>query len=150
MTERLVTVERDIPAPAEDVWTVLADFPNIAAWNNGVKASDAIGVATGGIGARRHCDLAPIGGLDETIIAWDERARLVVSIDRATIVPIKHAEVTFTLQQTGDLTNTRVEYRYRPKGALFSRILGAILDRQLAKGFAGFLADLERASRSHS
>ena len=149
MTERLITIERDIPAPRPDVWTVLADFPNIADWNTGVKSSRATSGATAGVGATRHCDLAPAGGLDETITGWEDEQRLVVSIDKATVVPIDHGEVTFILEPSlsGDRTRTVVEYRYRPKGGPLRRLLGPLVDRQLAKGFTGFLTDLETAAR---
>lgn len=147
MTDRTITVTREIAAPTEDVWKVLADFPNIAAWNSGVKTSYAIGDVGSGVGARRHCDLAPAGGLDETITGWDEGHQLVVSIDRATIVPIRNATVTFTLSPAGERTRTSIEYRYRPKGRAIGRLLGPALDRQLTKGFHGFLADVETAAR---
>ncbi len=101
MTDRLITIEQQIAAPRADVWRVLADFPNIADWNSGVKVSRATSSATGGIGATRHCDLIPAGGLDETVTDWQDEQRLVISIDKA----------------------------------------------QLAKGFAGFLVDLERAAQ---
>ena len=61
---REISVQRDIAAHRSAVWGVLADFPNIADWNSGVKVSRATSSATGGIGATRHCDLAPAGGLD--------------------------------------------------------------------------------------
>ncbi len=149
MTERLITVERDIDAPRPHVWKVLADFPNIADWNTGVKQSRATSTSSAGVGARRHCDLAPAGGLDETITGWVEEERLVVSIDKATVVPIVHAEVTFTLEPSsaGERTRTVVDYRYRAKGGPFRSLLGRLLDRQLSKGFAGFLTDLETAAR---
>lgn len=147
MTERSITVSRNIDAPSDDVWKVLADFPNIADWNQGVKASRAVGDATSGVGARRHCDLAPAGGLDETIAEWVEGERMVVTIDRATVVPIKHATVTFTLDSDGVRTPTTIEYRYAPKGGPIGRMMGPLLDRQLAKGFAGFLVDVEGAAQ---
>lgn len=100
MTERLITIEQQIAAPRADVWRVLADFPNIADWNSGVKVSRATSSATGGIGATRHCDLAPAGGLDETVTDWQDEQRLVISIDKATVVPIDHAQITFVLESS--------------------------------------------------
>ncbi len=149
MTERLITIERQIAAPRADVWRVLADFPNIADWNAGVKASRATSTTAGGIGATRHCDLAPAGSLDETVIDWQVEQRLVISIDKATVVPIDQGQVTFILESspTRDLTRTLVEYRYRPKGGPLRRLVGPLVDRQLTKGFAGFLVDLEKAAQ---
>ena len=41
---------------------------------------------------------------------------------------------------------TTVDYACEPKG-LIGRITGPLLDRQLRKGFRGFLADLQRAAQ---
>jgi hypothetical protein len=65
------TRRRAIEAPRHAVWEVLADFPNIADWNSGVKHSEATSEETGGLGTSRHYDLAPMGALEETITGWD-------------------------------------------------------------------------------
>lgn len=128
-------------APRTAVWSVLADFPNISAWNGGVTNSYATSEATGGVGATRHCDLAPLGELEETIAAWDEEKRMVVHIDSAKRLPIRHGAATFTL----DDGHTTIDYEYEPTPVL-GRLSGPLLDRQLAKGFEGFLADLDAAA----
>ena len=53
---RVVRVSRQIEASRDKVWAVLADFPNIAAWNSGVNQSYSTSDATAGVGAKRHCD----------------------------------------------------------------------------------------------
>ncbi len=58
---RNVKLERTLAAPQSSVWAVLADYPNIADWNDGVKNSYAIGDATEGVGAQRQTELAPDG-----------------------------------------------------------------------------------------
>ena len=94
---RTIDVSRNIPAPRSAVWAVLADFPNIADWNSGVKTSFSTSDSAEGVGAKRHCDLAPLGGLEETIGEWVPDEKLVVNIDSATKLPMKHAVATFTL-----------------------------------------------------
>ena len=145
---RSIKVSRRISAAPADVWAVLADFPNIAAWNSGVAKSFSTSEATDGVGARRHCDLAPFGELEETIKEWDEPHRLVVSIDSAKKLPIAHGLVTFDLVSAEDATETSIEYAYKPKFGLLGQIMGSLaLDGQLTKGFNGFLKDLDAASR---
>jgi uncharacterized protein YndB with AHSA1/START domain len=145
---RSIKVNRRIPAAPAKVWAVLADFPNIAAWNSGVAKSFSTSEATDGVGARRHCDLAPFGELEETIKEWDEPRRLVVSIDSAKKLPIAHGLVTFDLVSAEDATETSIEYAYKPKFGLLGQIMGSLaLDGQLKKGFNGFLKDLDAASR---
>lgn len=97
-------------APQAAVWQVLADFPNISVWNTGVKASHATSDATSGVGAKRHCDLAPVGTLEETIAEWDEGNRLVINIDSATKLPIERGVATFTLTEAA----TTIDYEYEP------------------------------------
>ena len=143
---REVVVQRDIPASRSAVWAVLADFPNIADWNTGVKLSAATSDATKGVGAKRHCDLAPMGALEETIAEWDPEHRMVVQIDEATKMPFKSATVTFTLDEAEASTPTQITYAYTPRFGPIGSLMGPMVDRQLQKGFTGFLKDLEAAA----
>jgi uncharacterized protein YndB with AHSA1/START domain len=128
-------------ASPDAVWAVLADFPNIAAWNGGVKTSYATSATIEGVGARRHCDLAPIGTLEETVREWEPARRMVVSIDEARRLPLRSATATFVIEPNRAGAEVSIEYSYDPQGPV-----GRMMDRQLSKGFAGFLADLERAA----
>lgn len=144
-----ISVSRDIAAPRSAVWQVLADFPNIADWNSGVKTSFATGEATGGVGATRHCDLAPAGALEETITEWEPEHRMVVRIDSAATLPIKTGHVTFTMEEgRGDtpMTPTTLHYDFTAKWGIVGWLMGPMLSSQLTKGFTGFLADLETAA----
>jgi uncharacterized protein YndB with AHSA1/START domain len=148
MNDRVVQVERSIPAAASEVWAVLADLPHHASWRNDVKVSRMLGEATSGVGARRHLDLAPIGGLDETVLDWEEGHKMVVAVDKATVVPVKSGEATLVVDRVGDQeSKVTWEFRYIPKGGPFRRVIGAVADRQLTKVFRGVLADLEDAAR---
>lgn len=143
---RAIEVIRTIPAERSTVWGVLADFPNIADWNQGVKTSYATGEATGGVGATRHCDLSPAGALEETVREWQPESRMVVSIDSAKMLPIRSGLVTFELADVGTATPISLRYAYETKYGIIGRLLGPLLDRQLTSGFNGFLADLEAAA----
>ena len=142
---REINVERSMKVPRSAVWSVLADFPNISRWNGGVAKSFATSEATGGVGAKRHCDLSPAGELEETILEWEPNAKMVVSIDSAKKLPIKSGLATFSLSDDGPSTSsTRIDYRYETKWGLIGTLMGPILDGQLRKGFVGFLTDLEK------
>ena len=145
---RSIKVSKRIPSAQAKVWAVLADFPNIATWNTGVAKSFATSNITGGVGAQRHCDLAPFGELEETVKEWDDTRRMVINIDSAKKLPIAHGEVTFVLSPADDATEVSVNYVYKPKFGLLGQIMGSLaLDRQLMKGFKGFLNDLDAASQ---
>jgi len=146
---RVVRVTRQIGASPENIWAVLADFPNIADWNRGVNRSYSTSDAAAGVGAKRHCDLAPIGALEETVTGWDEGNRMEIRIDSADKLPIAHGLATFTLSASdAATTGVSVEYSYQPKYGFLGQMMGRfMLDRQLTKGFRAFLKDLDVASR---
>ena len=145
---RKIEAERQMEAVPSDVWAVLADFPNIASWNAGVKKSFSTSDETGGVGAKRHCDLAPVGALEETIQVWEPEARMDISIDSAEGLPIRRGLAQFVLQPSEAGTHVSVVYSYQPKFGFLGEIMGRLmLDGQLTKGFNGFLKDLDRAAR---
>ena len=145
-----VSVTREINAPASAVWAVLADFPNIADWNGGVKVSYSTGDAAEGVGATRHCDLSPTGSLEEMIREWEPEKKMVVSIDSASMLPIRKGLATFTLGDTGDAATTgmQLDYDFETKWGFVGKLMGGSMTKQLTKGFTGFLEDLEAAATS--
>ena len=148
---RTIEVERIIEAPRSNVWTVLADFPNIASWTPGVPSSFSTSDATEGVGAQRHCDLAPAGALEETIQVWEPEARLEISIDSARGLPIHRGLAKFALEPNESGTRVIVAYSYQPKFGFLGELMGRlVMDGQLTKGFPGLLEDLDRAAHGAS
>ena len=144
-----ISVSKLLAAPQAAVWAVLADFANIAAWNSGVATSfHSGGPAEVQVGTQRHCDLKPMGGLDETLVALEAPDRAVVRIDRATRIPIRHGEVEFLLVPVDDGTTTTINYSFAAKGGPFAGVVGRMLKGQLVTGFSGFLDDLEAAAQA--
>ena len=149
---RNVTIERNVHAPPSSVWAVLADYPNIVDWNDGITNSYAIGDATEGVGAQRQCELAPTGKMKmrETVTDWVPEQKMVIAIDQIESMPVKAATMTFTLSGDGGTTPFTMGYDYQPKGGPFAFIFGPILDRQMAKGFNGFVDSLESAAQARA
>ncbi len=145
---RNVTLTRTIAADKSAIWDLLADFPNISRWNSGVTNSVSTSEATAGVGASRHCDLAPLGGLEETIREWEPGTKIVISIDSTKKIPLKNGLVSFSMADAGDETSFEVNYDYQPRFGPLGSLLGPILDKQFKKGFSGFLDDLETAAKA--
>jgi len=145
---RNITLTRTIAADRSAIWDLLADFPNISQWNSGVTDSVSTSDATEGVGASRHCDLAPLGALEETIREWEPGTKIAISIDSAKKLPLKNGLVTFTMTDAGDDTNFEVSYNYQPGFGPLGSLLGPVLDRQFKKGFSGFIDDLETAAKA--
>ncbi len=143
-----ITIERTVAAPRHDVWAVLADYPNIAAWNDGVQASHAIGEVVEGVGAQRRCELTPSGAMRETVREWSPEDRMVIDIDDIEKMPVKTAAMMFSLEERGDRTSVTMSYDYDPKGGPLAFLVAAMLARPMHKGFNGFIDSLERAARA--
>jgi uncharacterized protein YndB with AHSA1/START domain len=142
-------VSSEIQAPVATVWGVLANFPNIADWNSGVKKSYATGEQTEGVGASRHCDLAPSGTLEETIQEWQPNEKIAVSIDSSSKSPLKSGLGTFDLSPGGsESTTVALNLEYELKWGLIGRLIGPAVHRQLTKGFEGSLRELDTAASS--
>jgi uncharacterized protein YndB with AHSA1/START domain len=147
---RNVKVERTLAAPRSSVWAVLADYPNIADWNDGVKKSYAIGDATEGVGAQRQTELVPTGAMRETVAEWVPEERMEIAIDKVEKMPVKQARMTFTLSGGDETTLFTMSYDYEPKGGPLAFILGPVLDRQMNKGFNGFIDNLEPVAQARA
>ena len=90
-------------------------------------------------------DLAGAITLEETIREWEPTSKMVVSIDSATKLPIQSGKVTFDLDGDGS-TTVSLHYEYETKWGFVGRMMGGLVDRQLTKGFTGFLRDLDAAA----
>ena len=150
---RNVKVEQKVAATRSSVWAVLADYPNIDGWNDGVLKSYAIGDATEGAGAQRQCDLAPKGAMRmrETVTEWIPEEKMVILVDNIEKQPIKEATMTFTASDGGgETTALTMSYDYDPKGGPLAFLFGPMLDRQMKKAFHGFIGNLESAAQAHA
>lgn len=147
---RNVKAERTLATSPSRAWAVLADYPNIVNWNDGIKNSYAIGDLTEGIGAQRQCDIVPNGKMRmrETVTEWVPEQKMVLAIDNIEKQPIKEATMTLTLSGDDETTDCTMSYDYEPKGGPLAILLGPIMDRQMTKAFQNFMENLETAAQS--
>ena len=149
---RNVKLERTLAVARSSVWAVLADYPNIADWNDGLKKSYAIGDATEGVGAQRQTELVPDGAMRmrETVDEWVPEERMVIAIDKIEKMPVRQARMTYTLSDGGETSLFSMSYEYEPKGGPLAFILGLMIDRQMNKGLNGFVDNLEQAAQARA
>ena len=138
------TVTRQINAPVEKVWEVLDDFGNIHRWNPGVKASGLTSEGPVAEGSTRHCDLAPLGSLNERIDRHEPNQRLAVDIYEASKLPISRSVADFNIAAHGDGTELTLNYTYTPN--LLGRLLKGFTNKQLRKGMHGLAKSLAQES----
>ena len=140
-------VTRTSTKPADALWDVIADFPNIADWNSGVKTSVSTSSSDGGVGATRHCELSPAGALDERMLEWEEGRRVKIAVEKASKAPIKFATADFSITPEGDHVRLDVDYEFEPKGGIAGKAATPAPRKAFTKAFAGFLDDWDEAAK---
>ena len=86
----------------------------------------------------------------ETVTEWVPEERMVIAVDKIEKQPVKQATMTFTLSDGGETTPFTMSYDYEPKGGPLAYIYGPMLDRQMKKGFNGFIDSLEPAAQAQT
>jgi hypothetical protein len=150
MPERHITVQRRMSAITGSVWSLYADFPNLARHWSGLRATRAIGDQTSGVGARRLVELKPIGSMDETVTVWEEGRKIDTRNRPSASVPFKQAESSLTLEPDDEGTLATFDYRYVPRGGPLGRLTGPLIDKMLTSTFNDMLAATDEAARGNS
>lgn len=135
----------EIEASAEKVWGVLADFGNVSVFNPSVTESHSTTDEANGVGATRHCDLA-VGGatIEERIVEWNEGSSYTIEIYDGSRNPFAKALGTLAVEPLGDNRSVvAMSLEWKPKGGIFSGLLGRALRGQNQKAITGVLAGLK-------
>lgn len=138
------TINRQINAPVEKVWGVLDNFGEIAQWSPGVKRSSLTSDGPVREGTTRHCDFAPLGGVNERIDTYVPNERMTVNLYETFKLPISGAIADFTLAARDDGTELTIHYSYTLNR--LGRVAKGPTAKQMEKGIAGLADDLQRES----
>ena len=146
MTKINISSTETINAPRSEVWALLSDFQNWHDWTSQIKTIKQTSEAAQGVGAGRHCQLAPVGRNDEEILEWVPEEKLVISLFNVKVLPVKGSTTTFTLKAIDDTTTeVTMAPEVEPKGGFLAPFIGKRLQKRLPKASAGLLADLKVA-----
>ena len=108
------TITRQIAAPVERVWEVLDDFEDIQRWSPGVTSSELTSDGPVSEGSTRHCDFAPLGGVNERIDKYEPNRRMTVNLYETFKLPISGAMADFNIGPHDGGTELTIHYSYTP------------------------------------
>jgi uncharacterized membrane protein len=138
-----VTSSTNIDAPADQVWSVLADLGSIYKWNPGVAKSHTTSELTQGEGATRHCDLDDKNYLEERAFDWREGESFKIDVFESSM-PLESNIVTFQIAPDADRTNVTVTVDYKLKYGPIGVIMDMLFaKRMLQNGFDDMMAGLK-------
>jgi uncharacterized protein YndB with AHSA1/START domain len=138
------TITHQINAPVEKVWEVLDNFGDIAEWSPGVKRSALTSEGPVSEGATRHCDFAPLGGVNERIDTYIPNERMTISLFETFKLPISGAVADFKIAATDDGTELTIHYDYTLNR--MGRVAKGTTDKQMRKGMNGLAEALQKES----
>ncbi|MCH8927788.1 MAG: SRPBCC family protein [Candidatus Marinimicrobia bacterium] len=140
MTE--VIKEIEINASKDKVWPILADIGSIQNYNPGVTKSLSTSEAKTGIGASRHCDLLPMGSVEERVIEWDEGNSYKIEIYDGKIVPFLGTAV-FEVSENGENTHVKMTMNYEMKSGIMASMMGMMMKGKMDKAVESILVGLK-------
>lgn len=138
------TITRQINAPVGTVWEVLDDFGEIQRWSPGLKSSELTSSGPVAEGSTRHCDFAPMGGVNERIDRYVPNERLTVNLYETFKVPISDAVADFNIAPNDEGTMLTLHYSYTPNR--LGRLAKRYTDKQMRKGIGGTARGLQQES----
>ncbi len=79
-----------IDAPQTAVWDILKHPGKVAEFHPLIKKSYMTTEAQNGMGAKRHCDLLPMGEFNEVITEWEEGNAFTIEVTDGKMLPPHH------------------------------------------------------------
>ena len=137
-----ITKEVEINAPKTKVWSVLADLGAIENYSPSVTKSYSTSENKQGIGASRHCDLLPMGSVEEKIIEWDEGESYKIEIFEGKAIPFKGTG-KFELTENGKSTNVKMTFEPDMGNGIFGKIMGFMMKEKMNKMITGVVIGLK-------
>lgn len=123
-----------IRVPRHEVWEVVQEIGNIMAFHPLIKESRLLN-SVKGIGARRLCQLKPMGTMEEQITAWNDGIGFVTEVTGGKMLPpYEIMRGTLKLEEEGARTRVTFTFCYKLKFGLLGRVINALLVKPQFKG----------------
>lgn len=116
-----------ISAAKNDVWEVVKTIGDIENFHPLIKRSYATNDRTG-VGATRHCDLKPMGAMDEEVIQWEDGSGFTAKVIGGKMLPPFELMVgELCLENMEGGTRATFTFTYKLKFGVFGNILNVLL-----------------------
>ena len=130
-TEKGVTIissEIEINTSRDKVWNVLKPIGEIGNFHPLIKKSYATTDEKSGLGAKRHCELLPMGVMEEKVIEWVEgKSFMMEVIGGKMLPPYRFMKGKIELFEVDNKTKVIFTFSYLLKFGFFGRLMNALL-----------------------
>ncbi len=129
-----LTSDIGIEATQNEVWEVLKFPGKVREFHPLIKNSFMTTPNQNGIGAKRHCDLLPMGAMDEVITEWEEGKSITIEVTGGKMLPPHHfMKGRFVLESRGQYTLVTFSFSYKLKFGPLGKIMDVLFIRSQFK-----------------
>ena len=138
----MIIKKNKINASKEEVWDIISDIGAIQNFNPNVSKSFYTSEIKEGIGASRHCDLLPMGKVEERIISWKDGEEFTIEIYESKSMPFLGVG-KFILKEEGGKTEVTMSLTYRMKGGILGALMAVFMKGRISNAMEGTLTGLK-------
>ena len=134
-----------INAPKERVWDALKNIGDLQKFHPMVKKSHLVSKVSSGLGAKRYCDLKPMGSMEEIATEWDEGNSFTMKVIGGKMLPPYNTmNGTVSLVNTDMGTLVTFSFSYKLKFGALGRLMDTIMIRpQFSKAPPKYVSGLK-------
>ena len=128
ITLLISTIKIDVTK--NELWQVLKHPGNVQEFHPLIKKSYMTTEKINGIGAERHCDLLPMGQMEEVITEWNEGNSFTIEVTGGKMLPPHHfMRGRFELEEIGSGTKVTFTFSYKLKYGILGKVMDILLIR---------------------
>ena len=129
---RLIKQRAEIGASLPVIWSILADFGEVAAWAPYMKHSALIGDQKTGVGSRRELRHAWGFRLQESVTEWTDGRSFSFDVVQAPY-PMKDVKESWLIEHVNGQTIVATSVEYAMRLGILGAALDAILVRHIVR-----------------
>lgn len=141
-----ITSEIGISSPKEKVWDALKAIGEIEKFHPLVKKSNCTTSIEGGLGAKRHCELLPMGQMEEEVTEWKEGKSFTLEVIGGKMLPpYRFMKGKIDLEEVGGKTRVTFSFSYQLKYGILGRFIDIVMIRpQFKKAPPQYVSGLKK------
>ena len=141
-----------INATSDQVWNILSKPGNIVNFHPLIKRSYMVGKPQHGKGAKRHCDLLPMGAMNEQITDWVEGESFTAEVIGGKMLPpYKFMRGTVKVLAEGNKCKVTFCFKYQLKFGALGKLMDILIIRpQFRKAPPKYVYGLKKYAEHNS
>ncbi|NRB47108.1 MAG: SRPBCC family protein [Saprospiraceae bacterium] len=129
-----ITAKAEINATPERVWETLRFPGEIARFHPLIKASRMTSATPAGLHAKRHCELLPMGEMEEVVTEWKEKEGFTMEVVGGKMLPPYLLMIgRVSMKKREEKTEVSFQFSYQLKFGFVGRVLDQLLIRSQFK-----------------